>query len=84
MAAAPVKVVLNREGVRALLRSPEVQADLARRAAAIAEAAGPGHETDSDVGKTRARAWVWTATRAARRAEATSRTLTSAIDAGKH
>lgn len=79
----PVKVVINRAGVRQLLQSPEVRADLERRANAIAAAAGDGMEADSAVGPTRARASVRTATHDAVVAEATDRTLTRALDAGR-
>jgi hypothetical protein len=78
-----VKVKLNQAGVRKLLQSHEVQADLGRRARAIARSAGPGMEVDESVGANRARASVVTATFEARRAEATSRKLTRAIDAGR-
>lgn len=81
-----VKVKLNRPGVRELLRSAEVEADLARRARNIADAAGgqgAGFESESDVSRTRARAWAWTETPEAMRAEAERRVLTSAIDAGR-
>lgn len=77
------RIVLNRKGMRALLRSPEVLADLKRRAEAIAARAGDGMEPSAMVGKNRARASVITATHSARRAEATSRALTRAIDAGR-
>ena len=83
---ANVRVVLNRAGVRELLRSPEVQADLAERARRIAEAAGgeeAGFETSVIVGGNRARASVITATAEAMVAEAKHRTLTRAIDAGR-
>lgn len=80
---ANVKIKLNRPGVRELLRSAEVQADLARRARAIAAAAGPGMEVDTEVGSNRARASVRTVTTDARRREATERALTRAIDAGR-
>lgn len=76
-------VRLNRKGVRALLRSAEVLADLERRANAIAATAGDGMEVDSAVGAARARASVRTATREAMQAEAQSRALTRAIDAGR-
>lgn len=78
-----VRIVLKRDGPRRLRKLPEVKADLERRAQRIAAAAGPGMETDSDVGRTRARASVRTTTNAARRAEATDRALTRAIDAGR-
>ena len=77
------KVVLNRKAVRDLLRSEEVRADLARRAEQIAAAAGDGHRVESGVGRNRARAAVVTDTADARRREATDRSLTAAIDAGR-
>lgn len=78
-----VKVVLNRSGIRQLLRSDEVRRDLERRAQLIATAAGPGHEVDSAVGQNRARASVRTDTIEAMVDEATNRTLTRAFDAGR-
>jgi DUF1365 family protein len=82
MASKP-RVELNKAGVKALLRSPEMQRDLRRRAEAIASAAGPGHEVDVEVTGTRTRATVVTATHEARRGEAVDRSLTRAIDAGR-
>ena len=81
--AARVRVKLNSAGVRRLLQSPEVLADLVRRAESIAAAAGPGMEVDSEIGPTRARASVRTATPEAVEAEAESRALTRAIDGGR-
>jgi hypothetical protein len=78
------QVKLNRAGLRDLLRSPEVRRDLERRARQIATAAGPGFESDSEIGRNRARASVWTATLEAMVAEATDRALTRSIDAGRH
>lgn len=77
------KLVLNRKGVRDLLRSDGVVADMDRRARAIAAAAGTGMEVDSGVGRNRGRAVVFTATAEAMVAEATNRDLTRAIDAGR-
>lgn len=77
------KLVIRKGAVIELLKSAEVQADLRRRAQAIATRAGEGHRVDSDVGPRRARAAVITDTHRARRAEAKSRTLSSAIDAGR-
>lgn len=74
---------LELTGVDDLLKSPEVLADLRRRANAIAAAAGEGHEVDVRVGARRARASVRTATFDAMRAEAKDRTLTRALDAGR-
>jgi hypothetical protein len=78
-----VVVKINHNGVRELLRSPEVLADLERRARAIAAAAGPGMVVDSEIGPNRARASVRTGTFAARHAEATRRALSRALDAGR-
>lgn len=78
-----LRIVLNHAGVRELLRSPEVQRDLERRAQNIAAAAGEGMEVSTERGATRARATVITATFEARYREATDRALTRAIDAGR-
>lgn len=80
---ANVRIKLNRRAMAALLKGPEVQAELKRHADPIAEAAGQGTEVDVHVGKTRARATVRTATFEARKAEATTRALTRALDAGR-
>lgn len=80
---AVVKIKVNKQAVRQLLRSNEVLAELERRATNIAVAAGPGMEVDSELGKTRARASVRTATPEAVRAEAKHRALTQAIDAAR-
>lgn len=78
-----VDIKLNRAGVRALLRDPKVVADLTRRGHAIATAAGPGNEVDVEVGRNRARVEVVTKTPEAMQREATHRSLTRAIDAGR-
>lgn len=78
-----IRVTLNPKGVEALLKSAEVQADLKRRADAIAAAAGPGMEARASVDKDRARAAVVTATFDAILAEAAHKNLTRAIDAGR-
>ena len=83
MGRADVRVRLNSHGVRELLRSGDVLADLTGRATAIASAAGEGYEADSAVGRTRARASVRTATPEAVRAESRDKTLTRAIGAGR-
>lgn len=80
---AKVKVVVNRQAVRALLKSPEIRADLERRGRRIAEAAGPGHESETFVGRSRVRVTVRTETFEAMHAEATTRDLSRAIDAGR-
>lgn len=78
-----VRIVLNRGAVRSLLRSQEMQADLEKRGARIAAAAGPGHEVESTVGRNRARVTVRTVTDDAAIAEQVHQTLTEAIQAGR-
>jgi hypothetical protein len=78
-----MKVKLNRAGMAKLLREPGVLADLERRARAIANAAGEGHEVHAEQGRTRARAAVVTTSFEAMRKEATDRNLLRAFDAGR-
>lgn len=78
-----VRIEVHGDAVEELLRSPEVAADLKRRADAIAAAAGPGHEVTVQIGRNRARASVRTETWEAKYAEAVDRTLLRAIDAGR-
>lgn len=80
---AKFRVDVSDAGIQALLKSSEVQALLKEKADRIAAAAGPGMEASSWVGRTRARASVITASGKARRAEATDRALTKALDAGR-
>lgn len=78
-----IKVQLNGAGVRALLKSPAMQADLKRRAERIAAAAGPGHKVETFEGRNRARSSVSTDTLDAMIAEQAHQTLTRAIEAGR-
>lgn len=78
-----LRIKLNPAGVRALLRSPEVQADLLKRGARIASAAGPDHEVETTLGRNRARVTVRTTSDAAAIAEQAHKTLTDAIDKGR-
>jgi hypothetical protein len=78
-----VKVKMNSKGSRELLKSPEVQAELKRRADAIAQRAGAGFVAKVKVGKTRALASVSADTADAMRAEATDRVLLKALDAAR-
>lgn len=80
---AKVTVILNRKGIRDLLRSEQVRADLVRRAHNIAAAAGDGHTVDSQIGRNRARAAVITTSIPAMIREARDRNLTRALDAGR-
>lgn len=78
------KLEINDAAFIALLKSTEVQQDLLRRANAIAAAAGVGtYDVTPSFTPTRARVSVGTADHAARKSEATARSLTSALDAGR-
>lgn len=83
MAVKRVKIKLDSPGIGRFLRSADVERDIARRAAAIARAAGPGMHSGTVQGRDRVRGQAWTGTDAARRAEANDRALTKAIDAGR-
>lgn len=83
MAKQRITWVLNKQGVAALLRSPGVKADLRSRANRIAAAAGPGVEGHVWEGFDRSRARVQTVTAEADRREATQKSLSRAIDAGR-
>lgn len=71
-------------GVAKILKDPRSATMLLGKAQKIADAAGPGMRASVVIGRNRARASVITETRAAKRAEATNRALTRAIDAGRH
>lgn len=81
--ATTVRIEIDSSAIRQLLRGEEIQADLRRRAEKIAQAAGPGHKVENKVGPNRAHARVVTDTMPARYHEATGRTLTRALDAGR-
>lgn len=80
-----VRVELNRKGVIELLQSDDVAKDLTERAERIAAAAGqPGDFAVTPTrNRDRAVVFVTTATHAAREAEAETRALTRAVDAGR-
>lgn len=70
---------LDSAGARKLLKSPEMQAMLRRRAEEIAARAGPGFEASSSQGANRARAKVTAKTRDARLRQAREHVLERAI-----
>jgi hypothetical protein len=80
--ADKIRFELNRDAVSELLKNV-VQGELLARGRSIAAAAGPGHEVELFVGRTRARVTVRTDTFAARLAESRDRNLTRALDAGR-
>ena len=80
--AKKVRLEINSRNIGRLLRGSEVQADLLRRGNSIAAAAGPGHSVDMTF-TDRAAVFIRTDTFEAIRSEASDRTLTSALDAGR-
>ena len=84
MAMSLERLEINDAAALALLKSPEVMADLKRRGDAIARAAGDGvFDVTESYTPTRARVSVGTGDHAARKSEASKRSLTSALDAGR-
>ena len=77
------KTDVNAKEVGGLLKGTAMRADITRRVRAIAAAAGPGFTPSVVVGRTRIRGSVITSTQAARQAEATTRALSRALDAGR-
>ena len=80
---ADVRVKLKIRGIREVLRSAPVQAEVARRARRMAQAAGSGFESIVKPHKYTARAFVQTASQEGRRREANEKVLTRALDAGR-
>lgn len=81
---ADLRIEIDDAAAEALLKSSEVRADLLRRASRIAAAAGAGsYDVTPSMTPTRARVSVGTGDYAARKAEATQRSLTRALDAGR-
>lgn len=77
-------IKLNDAALIELLKSPAVMADLMGRAHRIAAAAGDGKwDVTPSHSPTRARVSVGTGDYKARMAEATNRSLTHALDAGR-
>ncbi len=78
-----IRVKLNSDGVRTLLKSSAMQAILRGHAQRIAASAGPGHDVNVGTTGTRARAEVVTDTIEAMRAEAIDRNLSRAFGSGR-
>jgi hypothetical protein len=81
--AASIRIEINRKAVRDILQSAPVQAESRQRAKRIEEAAGDDFETVTFAGKDRTQTLVRTKNYEGRRQEATNRTLTRALDAGR-
>lgn len=78
-----VKIKLNLGEVGRRLRADDLGEAMLERARRIANAAGPGMEVTRRVGRKRQRVSVITATPEAMHAEAATRALTRALDAGR-
>ena len=74
-----VRVELNSEGVRALLKSPEMAAICKEQAEAIAGRAGSGYHVTTYTGATRVNASVITETAEAARDNMKNNTLLKAV-----
>ncbi len=74
-----VKFKPNKRTAKAILKGSEVQALLARKAAAVAARAGEGFTSGVRVGKDRARAYVLPETYKARKNQARNHVLERAV-----
>lgn len=72
-------VKLNREGVRAMLKSEEMKEICAEHAQAIMERCGPGYEMDTYVGQNRVNAMVTASTYQAKADNMRNNTLLKAM-----
>lgn len=72
----------NKRTAEAILKGPEVQALLARKAAEVASRAGEGFTSGVRVGKDRARAYVLPETYKARKNQARNHVLERAVGRG--
>lgn len=78
-----MKIVHNGKGYAALLKHAALQADIERRAAGIAAAAGDGYEVTVSPRRVRAGAGVTTTDAKSRRDNSANNTLVRSIDAGR-
>lgn len=76
---AEVKIELNREGVRALLRSPEMLSLCKGHADAARARLGTGYEVTTHTGKSRVNAQIAAETSSARRENAEGNTILKAL-----
>ena len=77
-----IRVQMNPSGAQKLLNSPEVVADMGRRAAAIAAASGAGYVGDGQPGKTRAHGMARTDSFSSMRDNARNNTLMKNLSQG--
>jgi len=76
---ADVKIVLNRSGVRELLRSPEMLQICEEHAGDVLGRCGDGYKTDSRTGKNRVNAMVYADTCQARADNLKNNTILKAL-----
>jgi hypothetical protein len=74
-----VKVVLNSDGVRELLKSEDMQRVVSEQAHAIAGRCGAGYSDDVYVGKNRCNAMIYPETSAAKRDNLENNTILKAM-----
>lgn len=76
---ADVRIELNRESVRELLRSPEMQAVCTGHANAALSRLGAGYEVTAHTGRNRVNASIAAVSRAAKRDNARNNTILKAL-----
>lgn len=79
MSVKVVQIELNDEGVRELLKSPEIERICRDLAEGIASRAGDGYQVSTYTGRTRVNASVVAATNAAKRDNMKNNTLLKAV-----
>ena len=79
MSSGVTKIKLNSDGVRKLLKSPEMKAICEEHAATIRDRCGDGYESDSYTGRNRVNARVWASSRKARQDNAKNNTILKAL-----
>lgn len=79
MSVKVVQIELNDEGVRELLKSPEIKSICKDLANGIASRAGDGYQVSTYTGRTRVNASVIAATNAAKRDNMKNNTLLKAV-----
>ncbi|MQW23889.1 MULTISPECIES: hypothetical protein [unclassified Lactococcus] len=70
---------VNRSGIRALLKSPEMQVILEAKASAVRKRCGEGYAQDIHVGKNRANAMVYAETYQAKKENYKNNTILKAV-----
>lgn len=73
------KFVLNREGVRSLLKGPEMQTLILQKGNAVRNRCGEGYRHDVRVGQNRCNSMIWAETIRAKRSNRKHNTLLKAM-----